>query len=141
MTDVDGDGIKDLVAYVSQPDNLIIQILVFPGLETGLFGDPVVSPITLDPEIGSLLVGEFMKPVFITRADYTNEDGGWKSDKAIMSFFDNYGVLGVRVLGPLKEKGELRYELKGQIPAIAGQRVGGMHVGEGSGDKVGFVVL
>jgi hypothetical protein len=43
-------------------------------------------------------------------------------------FFNNYGVLGARVLAPKTKKPEdsTSYELKGQIPAIAGQAVNQM---------------
>jgi hypothetical protein len=35
-------------------------------------------------------------------------------------FFDNYGILGARVMAPVTKE-STSYELKGQIPAISGQ--------------------
>lgn len=46
LSDVDGDGNKDLVAYTSLDNNQDICVLVFRGLANGSFDEPTVSPIS-----------------------------------------------------------------------------------------------
>ena len=121
LTDVNGDGYKDLVAYTSQENNIIQNVIVFPGQHNGTFSGPVVSPITLDPSVGSLLSAEFMLPLKTVQAQYTYKDGS-STDAGIMAFFDNYGIVGARMLAPKTAKGTYKYEFKGQNPSIAGQR-------------------
>lgn len=143
LADVNQDGRIDLVALVScenQP-----TVLVFPGLRNGTFGTPLVSEITLDPDRGSLMTAPWMRIIKVSQAEYTytSESRNAASDRmkgldhdsqqplrffdfqttdaAIIMFFDNYGVLGTRLLAPVRPAGTYVYELKGQIPSIAGQ--------------------
>ena len=48
------------------------------------------------------------------------------TDACILSFFDNHGILGVRMIVPLTATGTFTYEFKGQTPAIAGQLSSGL---------------
>ncbi|MCJ1385456.1 hypothetical protein MMC17_008579 [Xylographa soralifera] len=155
--DVNGDGIPDLVAYTSDKSNIEVSVIVFPGekptggaASTLRFGEPVVSPITVPSEIGYLVIAEFMKPMYTARSSYAypssrnhklsaGEDAmvtrDSSTDAAIMAFFDNYGVVGARLVAPVAP-GSLRYELKGQNPAIPGQRA--VFVGERPADWMGL---
>lgn len=123
LSDVDGDGQKDLVAYTSQVNNILINVVVFPGRNNGTFGEPTVSSIELDPNLGNLMSAEFLKPLKTVQASYLYPGGdGTTSEAAILGFFDNYGVIGARIIAPKKSRGTLEYEFKGQNPSIAGQR-------------------
>ncbi|MCJ1437879.1 hypothetical protein MMC27_007266, partial [Xylographa pallens] len=155
--DVNGDGIPDLVAYTSDKSNIEVSVIVFPGEKpTGgaasslRLGEPVVSPITVPSEIGYLVTAEFMKPMYTARSSYAypssrnhklsaGEDAMVTRDSstnaAIMALFDNYGVVSARLVAPVAP-GSLRYELKGQNPAIGGQRA--VFVGERPADWMGL---
>jgi hypothetical protein len=134
LADVDGDGVLDLVTLVNPTSTLNVQfsVVVFPGIAANnSFGRPVVSNIALDPAEGTLLTASFMSHVKAHQADYvytdessqaTAEQGGPPTSKAgILAVFDNYGIMGVRMLAPVKATGSFKYEFKGQIPAVAGQ--------------------
>lgn len=122
LHDVDGDGILDLVAYCSDASLIFIDVVVFPGSKDGTFKSPVVSPIVLDSAVGRLFTAEFMKPLYTTQARYTYPGGGNGSTSgAIMSFFENYGIVGCRIVVPVGG-GRYTYMLGGQDGAIAGQR-------------------
>ncbi|KAF7335120.1 Phosphatidylcholine-hydrolyzing phospholipase [Mycena venus] len=106
-----------------------LVVVVFPWNNIKV---PVVSKISLSTDKGSLLSAPFMVPVRTMLTSYTYPDGntadgeiipGETTDSAIIMFFDNYGILGARVLAPKKNAADSEYELKGQIPAIAGQAV------------------
>ncbi|KAI9170786.1 hypothetical protein HJFPF1_00259 [Paramyrothecium foliicola] len=122
MHDVNGNGHADLVGYTSDASNLILNVVVFPSLADGTFDVPIVSRIQLDPQTGSLLTAEFMQPLYTTQASFTYTDTGDRSSGAIMSFFDNYGIIASRLIAPEASRGTYKYELKGQDSAIAGQR-------------------
>jgi hypothetical protein len=98
-------------------DDSSLVVVVFPWPDD--IGSPIISEIALNPEKGYLLTAEFMTPLRIMLTSYTYP-GGEITDAAIIMFFDNYGILGARVLAPVT-KGSTSYELKGQIPAISGQ--------------------
>ncbi len=120
--DVNGDGVLDLVGYCSDASNVFIDVVVFPGLKDGTFGKPVVSPITVDSNIGRLFTAGFMTPLYTTQASYTDPGNeGTTTTGAIMSFFDNYGIIGTRIVAPVGGD-SYAYRLAGQDGAIAGQR-------------------
>ena len=121
LSDVDGDGNKDLVAYTSPNNNQDICVIVFHGLANGSFDKPTVSRIVLDPSIGKLMSADFMSPIKTFQTNYTYVDGA-TTTAGIMAFFDNYGVIGARIMAPVTSKGTLLYEFKGQNPSIAGQK-------------------
>ena len=129
VADVNRDGILDLVAYTSSNTHQILQVIVFPGLpETIGFDDPIVSDIQLESGIGKLLTASFMKPLYTRQASYTYPAGELDhsssdstTEAGILSFFDNFGILGVRMMAPVTAADTFRFEFKGQIPAIAGQ--------------------
>jgi len=121
VEDVNGDGYADLVTYTSDASNMFLDVVIFPSKADGTFGSPIVSPILLDPQIGTLLTGEFMRPLYTTRASYTYPATGQRTSVGIMSFFDNYGIIATRVLAP-ESPGSFKYVLKGQDSAISGQR-------------------
>ena len=120
--DVNGDGYVDLVAYTSDASNMSLDVVVFPSRADGTFDPPVVSPIQLDPQIGELLTGEFMRPLYTMQATYTYPVTEQRTAGAIMSFFNNYGIIAARIIAPETVRGSFKYELKGQDSAIAGQR-------------------
>lgn len=122
MHDVNGNGHADLVAYTSDASNLFLHVVVFPSRADGTFDDPVVSKIELDSQIGNLFTAEFMQPLYTTQTTYTYTNTGNRSSGAIMSFFDNYGIISTRIIAPEASRGTYKYELKGQDSAIAGQR-------------------
>lgn len=120
--DVNGNGHADLVGFTSDAGNLNLNVVVFPNRGDGTFGSPVVSTIQLDSQIGNLFTAEFMDPIYTTQTTYTYPNTGNRSSGAIMSFFDNYGIIATRIIAPESSRGTYKYELKGQDSAIAGQR-------------------
>ncbi|KAL2679406.1 hypothetical protein Neosp_010180 [[Neocosmospora] mangrovei] len=122
MRDVNGNGHADLVGYTSDASNLFLHVVVFPSRGDGTFDTPVVSRIQLDPQIGNLFTAEFMQPLYTTQTTYTYTNTGSRTLGAIMSFFDNYGIIATRIIAPEVSRGTYKYELKGQDSAIAGQR-------------------
>ena len=66
-----------------------------------------------------------MYPVYATQAPYSFSDG-LKTEAGILGFFDNYGILGARMIAPVSGTGTYKYEFKGQTPAIAGQLSSGL---------------
>lgn len=96
------------------------------------------STITNDTDISpprKLVTAGFMRPVNAAQVDA----GEWPS---IMATFDNYGVLGARLVGPVVGGKDGAYELKGQTPALAGQMSTGLgwsDFGVGFGEGVGYV--
>lgn len=125
LADVNSNNLLDLVALVQSPDSSI-AVVVFPGQKDITFGTPVVSQISLDPSKGSLFTAPFLTPVKAGQVQYTYPEttasgGAIISCAGILAFFDNYSVLGARMLAPVKVSGTYAYELKGQTPAIAGQ--------------------
>lgn len=122
LHDVNGDGVLDLVAYCSDASIVFIDVVVFPGLKDGTFGKPVISPIAVDSNIGRLFTAGFMTPLYTTQASYTYPGTGGKTTTgAVMSFFDNYGIIGARIVAPVGG-GSYAYMLAGQDGAISGQR-------------------
>ena len=120
LSDVNGDGFTDIVGYASSESNTTLTVIVFPGSKGCHIQDPVVSKITLPAEKGTLFTSSFMHPVYARQAAYSYPEG-LSTDAGILSFFDNYGILGVRMLAPVTATGTYNYEFKGQTPAIAGQ--------------------
>ncbi|CAL1694606.1 unnamed protein product [Somion occarium] len=123
LADVNVNDYLDLVALARKPDGTLI-VVVFPGQSDFTFGDPIISPITLDPGRGSLFDAPFMTHVKAGRAQSTYpaiNGPATTTYAAILAFFDNVGILGSRIIAPVKVTGTYSYELKGQTPAIAGQ--------------------
>lgn len=121
LSDIDGDGIKDLAAYTSQEHNIFVNVIVFPGTSTGGFDHPVISAITLPEDIALRVTADFMTPWSTSRSSYTYP-GGQTTDAAFTAFFDNFGLVGARIVAPVSVRGTFKYELKGQAGSIAGQR-------------------
>ncbi|KAF5568019.1 phosphatidylcholine-hydrolyzing phospholipase c [Fusarium phyllophilum] len=122
MHDVNGNGHADLVGYASDESNIFLTVVVFPRRGDGKFDAPIVSKIELDIQMGSLFTAEFMKPLYTAQTTYTYPTSGMTSFGAIMSFFDNYGIIAARIVAPEASRGTYKYELKGQDSAMAGQR-------------------
>lgn len=122
LSDVNGDGYTDIVAYTSNDSNTTLTVIVFPGRAGGDFAAPVWSEITLPASKGSLFTSSFMYPVQARQAAYTySSRDNISTDAGILGFFDNYGILGVRMIAPVNATGTFAFEFKGQTPAIAGQ--------------------
>ena len=121
LCDVTGDGHKNPVAYTSSEDNENLRVIVFPWESDVSFGTPIISPITLDPNKGTLMTRDFMSPMKSFQAEYTYADGTTTS-AGILAFFENYEIIGARIIAPRTSTGTLEYEFKGQNPSIAGQR-------------------
>lgn len=109
------------MAYTSQSNKVELLVVVFAGRTDCRFADPVISTIALDPARGDMMTAEFMVPISTVQSSYTYEYGE-KTEVAITSFFDNYGVMGARIVAPVRARGTLEYEFKGQNGALAGQR-------------------
>ncbi|MCJ1386226.1 hypothetical protein MMC17_009352 [Xylographa soralifera] len=123
VQDVNRNGRLDLVGLIAD-GSLTPSVLVFPGQEVFVFGDPQRSVITSDK--GTLFTAPFLKPLFARRASYVFPDSKTKADAAILATFSTYGVLGVRLIAPVAVEGSLAYEVKGQMPALAGQQADGL---------------
>ena len=125
LSDVNGDGFTDIVGYASSDSNTILTVVVFPGTAGCSFLDPIPSNITIPPEKGTLFTSDFMYPVYARQAPYSYSDD-LKTEAGILSFFDNYGILGARMIAPFSDTGTYEYEFKGQTPAVAGQLSSGL---------------
>ena len=121
LVDVNGDSVKDLVAYTAGEYNINVNVIVFPGLSSGGFGDPVVSAITLPERIALRVTADFMQPWSTFQSSYTYPNGE-RTNAAFTAFFDNFGLVGARIVAPVNAKGTFQYEIKGQAGSIAGQR-------------------
>ena len=118
FADVNGDGKLDLISLVDAAQGP--TVLLFPGLDGFAFGDPQTSIINSDK--GSLFNASFMKPVIARQAKCPlDTDPVTITNGAVLQVFDNYGIMGVRLMGPVMLEGSRAYEVKGQVPAIAGQ--------------------
>lgn len=128
IEDVNGDGYADLVTLINPTSalNVELNVVVFPGTSNGTFGAPVVSPISLDSSKGTLLTAAFMSSVKVHRAEYVYPATNETSKASILAVFDNFGIIGVRMLAPVQPTGSYQYEFKGQVPAVAGQSLNGM---------------
>ena len=125
LSDVDGDGFADIVGYASSQSNTTLNVVVFPGKAGCKFADPIVSTITIPSEKGTLFTSSFMYPVHARQAPYSYS-GTLRTEAGILSYFDNYGILGARMIAPVSDTGTYIYEFKGQTPAIAGQLSSGL---------------
>ncbi|CAH0016129.1 unnamed protein product [Clonostachys rhizophaga] len=105
-----------------QIDVLLPTRDVFPSRANGTFDAPVVSEIQLDPKMGTLFTAEFMEPLYTAQTTFTYANTGHRTSAAIMSFFDNYGIIATRIIAPEASRGTYKYALMGQDSAIAGQR-------------------
>ncbi|RSL48466.1 hypothetical protein CEP54_012909 [Fusarium duplospermum] len=121
FSDVDADGVPELISLVADSSDGTLNVLAFrPGAdETKGYQAPVVSEITSDK--GSMLTAPFLTPILTGRVKYTFPESGWTVDAGILMAFNNYGIIGARLLTPKASRGTLEYEISGQLPAIAGQ--------------------
>jgi hypothetical protein len=120
LSDVDADGNLDLVGLVAADDGSLRVLAFKPKAdESGGFEAPVVSSIVSDR--GTLLTAPFMTPIMARQAKYKFPGTDYQVDAGILMAFDNYGILGVRLLRPKSYSGTLEYEIAGQLPAVAGQ--------------------
>ncbi|OJD34158.1 phosphatidylcholine-hydrolyzing phospholipase [Diplodia corticola] len=126
LADVNRNGHPDLVSLVRAPDGQL-TVLAVPGAAPPRFFERTVSrsPIGASDK-GSELTAAFMRPVAAFPARYRFPRSGEETSAAVLSLFDNYGVLGVRVVRPSAPAGSLAYEIGGQIPAVAGQLARGL---------------
>lgn len=147
LSDVDRDGKADLVGYTSTDSNTTLTVLVFPGTSTCAFDPPVISNITFPESKGSLFTASFMAPLYTRRANFIykhDEDIHETLRSGILSYFDNFGILGARMVAPIYPS-SYEFEFKGQVPAVAGQISDGLgwrpqnHMGLGEpGVAIGF---
>ena len=120
LSDVDADGTLELVGLVAAEDGSLTVLAFKPkSNESSGFEPPVVSSITSDK--GTLLTASFMRPILARQATYKFTNPTYQVDSGILMAFDNYGVIGVRLLRAKRPSGTLQYEIGGQLPAIAGQ--------------------
>ncbi|KAF8249240.1 hypothetical protein K440DRAFT_660254 [Wilcoxina mikolae CBS 423.85] len=125
LLDANGNGNLDIVAVINTP-NFTLTTVIFPNNGDYQFGEPVVTTICI-PD--SSFNPTFFQSILIRPAVYTYPDTNTPVKTGILQLFSNYQVLGARLLAPTVP-GSLKYELKGQTPAIAGQ----ISVGSGSQD-------
>ncbi|THC87924.1 hypothetical protein EYZ11_012630 [Aspergillus tanneri] len=140
LADINGNGRPDLVSLVNA--GMGLGVVVFPGLDEFAFGSPQTSVISSDK--GRLFNASFMKPVYAAQARYrfSAEPRTCVSDGAILQVFDNYGILGIRLVAPLVPQGSYAYEAKGQTPAVAGQLSCGLGTKPGSSfETLGFFIM
>lgn len=134
LLDVSENGYDDLVALINTNDSTLTTV-VFPNIPRDVFSEPVVSTISI---LKSLFNPTFFKSVLVKSASYDYLTSGVSIKTAILQLFDNYQLLGARLLAPVKHK-SFQYELKGQTPSIAGQTtVGTGSEAQESGDWQGF---
>ncbi|KAL8791962.1 MAG: hypothetical protein Q9195_005451 [Heterodermia aff. obscurata] len=120
LSDVDADGNLDLIGLVAADDGSLTMLTFKPkSVEASGFETPVVSSITSDK--GALLTASFMTPILARQANYKFPGTTYQVDSSVLMAFDNYGVIGVRLLRPKSYSGTLEYEIGGQLPAVAGQ--------------------
>lgn len=127
LMDVTGDGNLDLVSLINT-DESTLTVLVFASNGDFSFSAPTVSRIVAN---GTLFNPAFFKSILVAPASIDSPGSGSQAKTGILQLFDNYQVLGARLLGPVSN-GSQKYELKGQLPAIAGQ----ISLGAGDGSDV-----
>lgn len=121
LSDVDADGNLDLIGLVTADDGSLTVLAFKPKLdESSGFEPPVISSIASNK--GNLLTAPFMIPLVARQAAYKFPGTTYQVDSGILMAFDNYGMLGVRVLRPKSYSGTLEYDIGGQLPAVAGQQ-------------------
>lgn len=119
-SDVDADGKLDLVGLVAANDESLTVLAFKPKPdEFSGFESPIISRITSDK--GTLLTAPFMEPISAGQAAYRFPNFTYQVDSGILMAFDNYGVMGIRLLRSKSYNGTLSYEVGGQLPAVAGQ--------------------
>ncbi|KAH8590131.1 hypothetical protein B0O99DRAFT_635297 [Bisporella sp. PMI_857] len=139
LIDVNQDGIADLVGLITDcgtNTNHTAVTVVLPGLRhdhdedykgypISGFGNYVISRLVPD---SPKWANRFMTPLSIHNVEYiTSGPKPVVSQAGILMFFDNFGVLGVRLIAPVHGDGhDFKYELKGQTPAISGQVSSGL---------------
>ena len=125
LRNIAGSG-PALVMLLSEEDTRTLTTLVFPPTQEGGFAAPVSTLIQAPPNIREF-TNSYLKSIQVEKVDYRYRDGK-TTDGAIMQLFDNYGILGARLLVPKQGNGieKFQYEVRGQVPAIAGQRSEGI---------------
>ncbi|KAI0490237.1 hypothetical protein F4859DRAFT_520057 [Xylaria cf. heliscus] len=120
LSDVDATGKLALIGLVAADDGSLTVLAFKPKAnESSGFESPVVSKITSDK--GTLLTASFMAPIMARQASYKYPDTSYQVDSGILMAFDNYGLIGTRLLRSKSYRSTLEYEIGGQLPAVAGQ--------------------
>jgi hypothetical protein len=123
LLDVNENGCPDLVALINTDDSTLTTV-VFPNIPGQFFNNPTVTTINIP---NSLFNPTFFQSVLVKPAVYEYPSTKVRVKTAILHLFDNYQLLGGRLLAPTEPR-SFNYELKGQTPSIAGQTT----VGSGS---------
>ena len=122
---IPGSGLA-LTVLLSKADSHTLTTLVFPPASGDAFSAPISTLIEAPHNIPAFTTA-YLKSLLVAQVGYKYPNGKW-TDAAIMQLFDNYGILGARLLVPKQGNGmdKWKYEVKGQVPAIAGQRSEGV---------------
>ena len=133
LMDVNDDNLNDVVAYC--PTSSTLYVTTFLQRPDGSCDQPYTTSIPADYYLN--FNGDYLKHItsFPTVRFNVNTQRPTGGRNNIFQLFDNYGVLGGRLLAPWKD-GELQfYDAVGQYPAIAGQLSGGL-----GADGLGFLI-
>ena len=84
------------------------------------FFEPPLS-LVKTPDGVPTVTAPFLTSLHVQRVAYTNSQARWRTTGGLFQLFDNFGLLGARLLAPDLEQGGASYEVVGQVPAIAGQ--------------------
>lgn len=122
LADVNDDTKLDVVAYCSSSDATLTTAVFLNRGKGGSsqFDEPRIS--TILPNVPKLFNAPFLKSVvtITTQVFDTDTQLPSRNKAGLLQLFDNYGILGVRLLKPVSDDLAL-YTPVGQTPAIAGQ--------------------
>jgi hypothetical protein len=113
--------LPSLTLLMSEPKTHILFTVVFPAISGYRYGYPVTKLITPPGKVETF-TAPFLNSIRAEPVAYTYKSG--KTTKAaVLQLFDNFGVLGARLLAPMlgENNEKYQYEAVGQVPAIAGQ--------------------
>ena len=111
---------SSMVVLLEDPETAALSTLVFPRDPTSGFLPPTVSPVKI-PEGDLTFTAPFLKTLRVQQTPYINRETEARAQGGLLQLFDNFGLLGARLLAPISEDGGLSYEVVGQDPALAGQ--------------------
>lgn len=121
--------VPSIVFLLTDQKTAEMTTVVFPPNKEGGFKDPITSKIESPNEVPSF-VSPSLKSLGLYSVPYVYREIRQRSPGGLLQLFDNYGVLGARLLGnEVFEK--LKFRAIGQTPAIAGQ----------VSSAIGFVVV
>jgi hypothetical protein len=105
-------------SFAGDDGTLIVLVFRPDADEASGYQPPVFSNITSDR--CGMPIAPFTKPILAGQAISSFLDPAETVDAAILMAFDNYGIVGRRLLKPKSSSVTLEYKIDGQLPEISG---------------------